>query len=316
MIEGGGLGVYAPDEIGPVERAGAERRHRHGGARRGRGRSPPPKNISPISRAPCRNGPAPISACCAPPFPENRLRVYDIRAVVATLADADSVLELRAGFGVGIVTALVRIEGRPFGLIANNPLHLGGAIDAEAVDKAARFVQLCDATTCRSSRSCDTPGFMVGPEAEKDRAGAPRLPHVRHRRQPRPCPISRSCCARATGSARRRWRPAASTPRPSPCRGRPASSAAWGSKARCASAIRKELAAIADPDGARGRVPPPGRPKLTSAARRSTSPRCSRSTTSSTRRKRGAGSCAASMRWRRARRAQARNAPRSSRGKK
>ncbi len=77
------------------------------------------------------------------------------------------VLELRAAFGLGIITALVRIEGRPFGLIANNPKHLGGAIDADAADKAARFLQLCDAYDLPIVSLCDTPGFMVGPEAEK-----------------------------------------------------------------------------------------------------------------------------------------------------
>jgi acetyl-CoA carboxylase carboxyltransferase component len=77
-----------------------------------------------------------------------------------------SVLELRAGFGRGIVTALVRVEGRPMGLIANDPAHLGGAIDHDAADKAARFLQLCDAFGLRVVSLCDTPGFMVGPESE------------------------------------------------------------------------------------------------------------------------------------------------------
>jgi acetyl-CoA carboxylase carboxyltransferase component len=95
------------------------------------------------------------------------LRVYDIRKVIETLADQGSVLELRRQFGVGIVTALIRIEGRPFGIIANNPMHLGGAIDANAADKAARFMQLCDAFGLPILSLCDTPGFMVGPEAEK-----------------------------------------------------------------------------------------------------------------------------------------------------
>jgi acetyl-CoA carboxylase carboxyltransferase component len=100
-------------------------------------------------------------------IPENRLRVYDVRRVIETLADQDSVLELRRQFGVGIITALIRIEGRPFGLIANNPMHLGGAIDASAADKAARFMQICDAFALPILSLCDTPGFMVGPEAEK-----------------------------------------------------------------------------------------------------------------------------------------------------
>jgi len=98
--------------------------------------------------------------------PENRLRVYDVRAAMQGLADSGSVLELRAGFGAGIITALARIEGRPVGILANNPHHLGGAIDAEAADKAARFMQLCNAHGLPLVSLCDTPGFMVGPEVE------------------------------------------------------------------------------------------------------------------------------------------------------
>jgi acetyl-CoA carboxylase carboxyltransferase component len=77
------------------------------------------------------------------------------------------VLELRAGFGVGIVTALARVEGRAVGVMASNPQHLGGAIDAEAADKAARFMQLCNAHGLAIVSLCDTPGFMVGPEIER-----------------------------------------------------------------------------------------------------------------------------------------------------
>jgi len=100
-------------------------------------------------------------------IPENRLRVYDVRRVVDGLADRDSVLELRHGFGRGIVTVLARIEGRPIGIMANNPAHLGGAIDADAADKAARFMQLCNAHGLPLLSLVDTPGFMVGPEIEK-----------------------------------------------------------------------------------------------------------------------------------------------------
>jgi len=100
-------------------------------------------------------------------IPENRMRVYDIRQVIETLADQDSVLELRSQFAPGLITALVRIEGRPMGLIANNPAHLGGAVDASAGDKAARFMQLCNAHSLPILSLCDTPGFMVGPDAEK-----------------------------------------------------------------------------------------------------------------------------------------------------
>jgi acetyl/propionyl-CoA carboxylase alpha subunit/acetyl-CoA carboxylase carboxyltransferase component len=101
-------------------------------------------------------------------IPDNRARAYDVREVCALLADNGSVLELRPTFGVGTITALVRVEGRPLGLIASNPLHLGGAIDAAAADKAARFMQLCDAYGLPILSLVDTPGFMVGPEAEAD----------------------------------------------------------------------------------------------------------------------------------------------------
>ena len=100
-------------------------------------------------------------------IPEKRTRVYDIRAVIETLADSGSVLELRKAFSPGMITALVRIEGKPFGLIANDPQYLGGAIDAVGGDKAARFMQLCEAFGLPMVSLCDTPGFMVGPEAEK-----------------------------------------------------------------------------------------------------------------------------------------------------
>ncbi|HXW84272.1 MAG TPA: carboxyl transferase domain-containing protein, partial [Candidatus Binataceae bacterium] len=100
-------------------------------------------------------------------IPENRLRIYDVRAVIETLADTGSVLELRKGFGKGMVTSLVRIEGRPLGVISNNPTHLAGAIDSDGADKAARFMQLCDAFDIPILFLCDTPGIMVGPEVEK-----------------------------------------------------------------------------------------------------------------------------------------------------
>jgi len=90
--------------------------------------------------------------------------------VIDTLADAGSVLELRRDYGVGIVTAFIRIEGRPFGLIANDPRHLGGAIDGPGAEKAARFLQLCDAYGLPVVSLCDTPGFMVGPDSEKTAA--------------------------------------------------------------------------------------------------------------------------------------------------
>jgi acetyl/propionyl-CoA carboxylase alpha subunit len=100
-------------------------------------------------------------------IPENRRRVYDIRALIEQLADTDSVLELRKDFGLGMVTAFARVEGRPIGIIANNPKHLGGAIDSEGADKSARFMQLCNAFNIPILTLVDTPGIMVGPDAEK-----------------------------------------------------------------------------------------------------------------------------------------------------
>jgi acetyl-CoA carboxylase carboxyltransferase component len=98
--------------------------------------------------------------------PQQRKRIYDLRPLVQTLFDDGSVLELREGFGLGILTGLARVDGRPLGVIANDPAHLGGAIDADGADKAARFMQLCDAFELPILFLCDTPGFMVGPAAE------------------------------------------------------------------------------------------------------------------------------------------------------
>lgn len=99
-------------------------------------------------------------------IPENRKRVYDMHELVTLLADTDSVLELRENYGIGMITALVRIEGKPMGVVANNPKHLSGAVDSEAGLKASRFMQLCDAFDIPMLLLCDTPGFMVGVEAE------------------------------------------------------------------------------------------------------------------------------------------------------
>jgi len=166
MIEGGGLGSYTPEEVGPVSVQG-------------------PNGVIDVQVADEAEavqvakqylgyfqGPLADWQCADQRelrhlIPENRLRVYDIRQVIATLADTGSVLELRRQFAPGLITAFIRIEGRPFGLLANNPAHLGGAIDAVAGDKAARFMQLCDAFDIPMLSLCDTPGFMVGPEAEK-----------------------------------------------------------------------------------------------------------------------------------------------------
>jgi acetyl-CoA carboxylase carboxyltransferase component len=166
MIEGGGLGVVAPDDVGPVSVQGPngvidvlvdDEPSAVSAARQYLG----------YFRGARSDWTAPDQNRLRGLVPENRLRAYDVRRVVAGLCDDGSVLELRPQFGLGAITALVRIEGRPFGLIANNPHHLGGAIDADACDKLARFFQLCDAFALPMVSLCDTPGFMVGPQSEK-----------------------------------------------------------------------------------------------------------------------------------------------------
>jgi len=166
MIEGGGLGVVKAEDIGPIDV-----QTRNGVvdievANEAEAVSVARKYLSYFQGS--------ISTWEAADqrrlrwlIPENRLRVYDVRKVIAGLADAGSALEMRPHFGPGMVTALVRIEGRPFGLIANDPRHMGGAIEADDADKAARFLQLCDVHRLPVLSLCDTPGFMVGPEIEE-----------------------------------------------------------------------------------------------------------------------------------------------------
>jgi acetyl/propionyl-CoA carboxylase alpha subunit/acetyl-CoA carboxylase carboxyltransferase component len=166
MIEGGGLGVYHPAEVGPVSFQSPNGVIDILVEDEEEATSAAQKYLSYFQGA-VADWKAPDQRLLRRAIPENRLRVYDIRTVIDLLADEGSVLEIRREFGVGMITSFIRIEGKPFGLIANNPKHLGGAIDAAAGDKAARFLQLCDAFDIPIVSLCDTPGFMVGPEAEK-----------------------------------------------------------------------------------------------------------------------------------------------------
>jgi acetyl/propionyl-CoA carboxylase alpha subunit/acetyl-CoA carboxylase carboxyltransferase component len=166
MIEGGGLGVYHPAEVGPVSFQSPNGVIDILVEDEEEATTIAQKYLSYFQGA-ATSWKAPDQRLLRRAIPENRLRVYDIRNVIDLLADEGSVLEIRRDFGVGMITAFIRIEGKPFGLIANNPKHLGGAIDAPAGDKAARFMQLCDAFDIPIVSLCDTPGFMVGPEAEK-----------------------------------------------------------------------------------------------------------------------------------------------------
>jgi acetyl-CoA carboxylase carboxyltransferase component len=166
MIEGGGLGVYAPEDVGPMsvqfpngvvdilvkdEAEGVQAARQY---------------LS-YFQGVTSDWKAADQRVLRHIVPENRLRLYDMRAIVRTIADEGSVLELRSAFGPGLITALIRIEGRPMGVIANNPHHLAGAIDSNVADKGARFLQLCDAHDLPVLSLMDCPGMMVGPEVER-----------------------------------------------------------------------------------------------------------------------------------------------------
>ncbi len=176
MIEGGGLGVFTPDEVGPmdvqvpngvVDIAVADEAEAVAVAKKYLSYFVGGKADAGTGTGTDRAWECADQRLLRQVVPENRLRIYEVRDVIDTLADIDSVLEVRRGFGPGMITSLIRVEGRPMGVIANSPAHLGGAIDADGSDKAARFMQLCDAHDLPILLLCDTPGFMVGPEAEK-----------------------------------------------------------------------------------------------------------------------------------------------------
>jgi acetyl-CoA carboxylase carboxyltransferase component len=165
MIEGGGLGVVEADDVGPrdvhiangvVDVAADDDADAVSIAKHAFGFFGPP----------AANWSAPDQAKLRDVVPENRRRAYDVRTALRLVADAGSVLELRPRFARGMVTALARLEGRSIGVIANNPLHLAGAITSDCADKAARFLQLCDGYDLPVLSLCDTPGIMVGPAAE------------------------------------------------------------------------------------------------------------------------------------------------------
>ena len=166
MIEGGGLGIYTPEEVGPMsvqvpngvvdilvkdEFAAVDTA----------------KKYLSYFQGPIATWEAHDQRALRHAVPENRLRLYDMRDIVETIADKGSVLEIREKFGIGIITAFIRVEGRPMGVIANNPHHLAGAIDSDGADKGARFLQLCDAFDIPVLNLIDCPGIMVGPDVER-----------------------------------------------------------------------------------------------------------------------------------------------------
>src|ERR1019366_2619201 len=166
MIEGGGLGIVDADQVGPfdvqvqngvidiaaTDEADAVRLARHA--------------LS-FFQGPIAEWESPDQDALRDVVPENRRRAYDVHRAIGILVDSGSSLELRPRFGRGMVTTLARIEGRPVGIVANNPMHLAGAITSDGADKAARFLQLCEAFRLPVLFLCDTPGIMVGPDAER-----------------------------------------------------------------------------------------------------------------------------------------------------
>ena len=166
MIEGGGLGQVAPTDVGPmdiqtengvVDLLAEDEAHATAMA----------KKLLGYFQGALKTHDCDDQRKLRQIIPEDRKRAYDMREAIEMIADTGSFLELRRAYGKGMITGFMRIEGRPFGLIANNPAHLGGAIDAEAAEKAGRFVQLCDGFDLPIVSFCDTPGFMVGTEHEK-----------------------------------------------------------------------------------------------------------------------------------------------------
>ncbi len=166
MIEGGGLGVFTPEEVGPMdiqvpngvvdlpvkdEKEAVE----------------VAKKYLSYFQGSIENWEAPDQRNLRFTVPENRLRYYDMRAVIEGIADIGSTLEIRKDWAPGIITSFIRVEGRPVGVVANNPGHLSGAIDSPGADKGSRFIQLCDAFDIPILSLIDCPGIMVGPESEK-----------------------------------------------------------------------------------------------------------------------------------------------------
>ena len=166
MIEGGGLGVFSPKEIGPLTVQSANgvvdliaRDDTHAVELA--------KKYLAFFQGSTESFACPDQEQLRSVIPLNRVKSYDVRSVIEILFDVDSVLELRSSFGLGMITALARVNGKPIGVIANNPHHLAGAIDSDGADKAARFMQLCDAFNIPIVTLVDTPGMMVGPEIEE-----------------------------------------------------------------------------------------------------------------------------------------------------
>jgi acetyl-CoA carboxylase carboxyltransferase component len=165
MIEGGGMGTFRPEEVGPIDVQTKNGVVDFAVADDAEAVAVAKKYLSYFQGA-TTNWEAPDQTKLRKLIPENRRRVYDMRLVIKNLADVGSFLEMRPDFGPGMITGFIRIEGKPFGLIANNCKHMAGAIEAEGADKAARLMEICNVHGLPILSLCDTPGFMVGPDIE------------------------------------------------------------------------------------------------------------------------------------------------------
>ncbi len=170
MIEGGGLGVHSPRDIGPIDvqaqngvvdivaedEADATRIAK--------------QLLGYFGETAVTDWECVQQSTLRECVPQDRRWGYPIRGVIETIADTDSFMELRRAYARPVITGFMRLEGRAVGLIANDCQQLGGAVDAEAADKVARFLQLCDAFGLPIVSLTDTPGFMVGPASEAQAA--------------------------------------------------------------------------------------------------------------------------------------------------
>ncbi len=171
MIEGGGLGTFAPTEIGPIDA------HTSNGvvdiavsdeAEATR----VAKILLGMTQGNLADWTAPDPQLARDAVPANRKQVYDMHDALGSVVDVDTLIELRPSWNPGMITAFARVEGRPVAIIANNPLHLSGAIDHGGATKSAEFMQLADSWGIPLLFVCDTPGFMVGPDSDAE--GLPR----------------------------------------------------------------------------------------------------------------------------------------------
>lgn len=171
MIEGGGLGTFAPTEVGPAEV------HRTNGVidivvADDVEATAMARSVLGMAQGAKAPGPAPSDEDPRSAVPENRKQVYDMHRAIEAIADVDSFIELRAEDAPGMIAGFARVEGRPLMFLANNPMHLAGAIDHRGAQKAADMLRLAESWQLPVVFVCDTPGFMVGPESDAE--GLPR----------------------------------------------------------------------------------------------------------------------------------------------